>query len=933
MLADPETTERSARPRIDENVLGAGTTPRFLLLLALIVTSGGTMIETMHGWWTGQADDLYDCFLAAGWDSDRGYGINVTVMMGANHDALMACLARFALPWWLIPALALPPLVLAAALYWWLPAWKGRASRVVPVARLDPTGDLRATLADLVVVAGLRRAPRFVIDPAGAATSAVVFGRPGRYTVCLHGGLIARRAADPDGFRAVVLHELAHIRNGDAGITYATVALWRGLLAVLVPYLIWSGTQLYRGLSQPATDATVQQIGYDLTLLLTVVLGYLTRADLLRSREIHADLAAVSWGATTGIWGHTGTPAGDGRLRAAVASFTELWRTHPRWNRRRESLTDPAALFGLQPLPTFLTGVTTALVANERELPGASWWAAGLAGAVVGIALWRAVAYAVPGGRRVPSGLATGWWLGLGFLAAQLVGSDVSDFQWAIAQPALLLVVVLLGVLTAGWTAGCARLWATTLDRRSGRPMVVVTLGGLVLVLAAGLDWWHNTGALYAQDWSMPGNLADSWTRLRAPQLAGPAEDLVRTAMRIAVLGWFWGPPVVWAGTALWLIPLLGWVLPSRAALPPLSRVARDGLLGAVMSWCVTAAALAYLHASLMPRVPPGAPALQLAEAFLIVTLVIGPALIAAVAAAQASAHRLVVAVVPAGIAALLGGAGAQALIAADGCVRPLALIDTQCRWHRELASRWADYPSVAPTLLGAGLVTSALVATLVSGLATRRRARSPEGPPTPRQTPPRVPGVRRRFGRVAAPGAVAALCAVTLVLVVAIQPPPTGPAHGALEGVAYPTGPARSPDVWGAQLAAWDRLGGHDLLTRLISLVDAVETSPIRRAETPIDDPSPAGRAAAEQLRRACTGLTTLADDSTQYFPIPDPDAEQTWSRVMRQVGRAGADCRRALDQRDPALLDSSGGAVVDAANQVTSMLNGLARRLQSTS
>jgi hypothetical protein len=51
---------------------------------------------------------------------------------------------------------------------------------------------------------------------------------------CLHGGLIARRAADPDGFRAMVLHELVHIRNGDVGITYVTVALWRVLLLTVV---------------------------------------------------------------------------------------------------------------------------------------------------------------------------------------------------------------------------------------------------------------------------------------------------------------------------------------------------------------------------------------------------------------------------------------------------------------------------------------------------------------------------------------------------------------------------------------------------------------------------------------------------------------------------------------------------------------------------
>jgi len=41
------------------------------------------------------------------------------------------------------------------------------------------------------------------------------------------------------GFRAVVLHELAHVRNRDIDITYATVAIWRiHLVLVSAAYLV-----------------------------------------------------------------------------------------------------------------------------------------------------------------------------------------------------------------------------------------------------------------------------------------------------------------------------------------------------------------------------------------------------------------------------------------------------------------------------------------------------------------------------------------------------------------------------------------------------------------------------------------------------------------------------------------------------------------------
>lgn len=66
-------------------------------------------------------------------------------------------------------------IALALAGYWWLPRWKTRGGRLVPVR--DP--ELLKLLAELSRTAGLdpARTPKFVMDPVAATPSAVVFGR------------------------------------------------------------------------------------------------------------------------------------------------------------------------------------------------------------------------------------------------------------------------------------------------------------------------------------------------------------------------------------------------------------------------------------------------------------------------------------------------------------------------------------------------------------------------------------------------------------------------------------------------------------------------------------------------------------------------------------------------------------------------------------
>ena len=187
---------------------------------------------------------------------------------------------------------------LAAALCWATPLWTLRRRLLRPV---DPASEAGAALRGLAVRSEVPSA-RFVADLTSPSMNAVAFGRPGRAWVCLPAGLLQTRTADPDRFVAIVLHELAHLRHRDVGITYATVALWRVfVVTMLLPYLARFVELLVTGRLRRAdayADVVFARAGPEYLrnialCVFTVLLVYLSRADILRTRELYADRRAV----------------------------------------------------------------------------------------------------------------------------------------------------------------------------------------------------------------------------------------------------------------------------------------------------------------------------------------------------------------------------------------------------------------------------------------------------------------------------------------------------------------------------------------------------------------------------------------------------------------------------------------------------------------
>ncbi|SDM65765.1 M48 family metalloprotease [Allokutzneria albata] len=870
-----------AAPRIDERAVGAGTTVRFALLVVLMLAASVAVVleftRSPEGW---------GCTLAAGVDPTAGSDRAAVVNRAGQTPAYQACMAEFAPPppWWL--PLAWPALLLAVAglVFLGLSAWKARRGRVVPLAAVDPEGEIHRTLAELAAVAGLRRLPRVVVDPIATSTGAVVFGSTRRPIVCLHGGLIADRHSNREGFRAVLLHEFAHIHNGDVTITYATVALWRAFLAVTVlPELVMTVQSLPSWPNSPLWSAHAPGVtrGFVLTAFM-IALVYLARSDVLRTREIYADLTAVRWGAALHGFAIAQPPMPAG-FRGVVASLAELWRTHPRWELRWHSLTDTSALFGVRALPMFLIGATTTLINDNfwrylKEYQLAGWWvdqavailAAGLAAGAAGTALWRAVAHAVLTSRPVPSGVRAGLWLGAGMTVSELLTGKNAVYNWLPDHPEVVLLFVVAGAVFGWWTARCALLAVSTWRGRTLRPAMAVGLVAACLVLAGWLAWWQGGGALFVVGWpidldmmrqsveqAFPGPFAEHQGMLSAIPIA---ITLIASVNKV--------PLALAVVAALWVVPLLAWTIrpgPARWAcavsdevpeplgvpVPSLPRVLLPGVLTGLASW----GAIALVQAAHPQAAEEGGLVELLYLAWVFVVLM-GTAVVAAIAAsALCSRYRLFAGLIATQVATLLGLAGAFVL-----------------------GSGWPEVGPIITLVVVSAAVVSIIVAAVGSLFGKPRVPVAPRAHVTARR----------------------ACVAVACIAAVAVAAPEWIPSSGVPEP---PTtqlfGPAgtssASPQIKRLQIVAWRRYGGERLLRRFTE-ESARFVAHVKATNGAID-------------RSACGPLGGITRAASGYFRFPEPQTHEIWQTFITQVQRVARECERAAVQTSMLWIEEAMG------------------------
>ncbi|KOU26379.1 hypothetical protein ADK52_09185 [Streptomyces sp. WM6372] len=421
-----------------------------------------------------------------------------------------------------------------------------RRARRRGVRPLDPARfpTLHAETARLAAGVEQARGAVFLVDFLDSGVNGVTCGRAGHRRIILSRGLIRLldgNASDRAAFRAVVLHELAHLRNRDVDITLVTLGLLRCCFVLmlfprmfgdLVGLLFVPGGAPYNG---PAL--------FDSAAVGAVLLA--ARSAILRTREFQADARVVEWMGTAQPLLHAFDLASGASDRRPHRSVRGWWarttRTHPTFAQRRACLADMGLLmhpgFGFAfvigfCLPAVWDPVSS-VTAQVRHGGGISgWWPPGLITLVLVLVLLlstvRASLHRLGHRAEAPSPVPFRLGVSLGVLAGYaLAPSAVVDHLMLpgvrlSSQASGWLVVALLALLFTMWCQYLGDSWARAVNL-ARRPAAIVAGMGLVVAGAVaaeaetvfGLQWQIEYGQFMDERLAaLPGPLhAAVWTQ------------------------------------------------------------------------------------------------------------------------------------------------------------------------------------------------------------------------------------------------------------------------------------------------------------------------------------------------------------------------------------------------------------------------------------
>lgn len=906
-------------------------------MIVLMLLAGATMLASVL---KTEDEDLYGCFLAAGADANAPFDFAAHAKLAVQSGPFNDCLDEYVSmpPAWLHPLWMASIAIVAAGLFFLLPRWRTRTGRLMPLSESDQ--ELRDVIDHLAHRSGLSRPPRVVIDPLAFSTGAVVFGRNGDPVVRIDGGLLVLKASAPQSFEAVLLHEFAHIRNRDITITYVSVALWRVLIVLAaIPYAVSQLVHVRAAVAGTPTEIELRPNLDGLALVsVLVLLTYLARLEVLRSRELYADRAAARCGADRHGWGTVETEK-SGRISGLVGRmFGSLWRSHPDPAARRKVLEDPEALFSPHPLTVLLASVAAVLTVDQfgrfpllpPELQS-DWYtlasvgpAAVLVTAVVGITLWRAVIYASLTGRPSPSGVRAGLWLGLGMMVGQVVSARGFTETGMPDHPAALLLLIPIGIALTWWLTQCARVWIERWTVRSLVPIMLLTLAVATLAMALGLAWWKSTGVTFADQDLHEDPLFHQYILNslgvgagdRYPTTLSAIVDFmpIWTSMTLLPLEW----PVL---TAIVVVPLSAWTAGtgsgprwtkrfgrtsgtgSSVDLLPLRWMLLSSLIGAAVA-CV---GLLFVKTVLRDRAPwvPGEQEdlhVLIYSAWMVVAVVVGSLLAAIIASALAGRYRLLVAIIAAHFAAWFGFGGFILLLATEGCHGPFDAFRSTCGFTPAVASPLSTV-YLLPCLVLA-LAAALLGAVLVSGahrvfrIPTRRRVRASSPPAIGRRS-------TRSLG-------VVVLCAPLIGFAAVAETIRDLPTSLSMEWTekavpVAPDDPSVTPALRASQISAWFDYGGEALSDRItISLLEFVQF--ISETTESYDDTTSLD---LDSFREYCNEIEVEAEEAERYFRIPDQEAQAHWWEAISSLRLGTQSCLEAVEERNQI-------AILEAAVQI---------------
>ena len=241
--------------------------------------------------------------------------------------------------------------------------------RLGKATALDPTSALGLICGEMAEAAGLRHV-RFFVTKDMLDQGANAFGIPFLRYVYLGGGMRVVAAKAPDLARAVVAHEIGHLKHGDVDLGFLSRAIIQAMavVAVVTVFIVLAGyysfltgplaarsfSYMWRGLLA-GTMPVGQALGYTwgwiqgynfplgfvvLSFLFFIVLTWGEYAALLRSREHYADITAAGWldAEIVGrLFKSRGVPDKTGWSR----SFAGFFRFHPTATSRANFLLKP----------------------------------------------------------------------------------------------------------------------------------------------------------------------------------------------------------------------------------------------------------------------------------------------------------------------------------------------------------------------------------------------------------------------------------------------------------------------------------------------------------------------------------------------------------------------------------------------------------------
>lgn len=249
-------------------------------------------------------------------------------------------------------------LAVALGIYWWLPDWKIKKERMRSL-RDRNSPELIGYLDDLRKEAGLSRLPSFFWGVLDQTKEGYAFGRWRHLCVYLPDGLVNCFEENRTEFRAALLHEFAHIYNGDVHRTYLSFTAWWAFLITALPtfFITLQRSPLER------------MFGMSGRVVILFLLIYLIRNSVLRVREFYADLRASIWDSQSSAL-RLALESAE-RSSEKLNSWKRIWVTHPDLGERQRILDNPTSLLQMGFWDAFATGIATMIpFANFVALAG-----------------------------------------------------------------------------------------------------------------------------------------------------------------------------------------------------------------------------------------------------------------------------------------------------------------------------------------------------------------------------------------------------------------------------------------------------------------------------------------------------------------------------------------------------------------------------------